>query len=98
MGKKVTGGEKTQFQPGQSGNPNGRPKKLPSLDKLLPEVLGDEADDESLIKQILVATAKRALTKGGDRAAEIILARAFGSPKQTISSDSELTITVKHES
>lgn len=96
MGKKPPIGKR--FEPGQSGNPNGRPKKLPSLDKLLPEVLGDEADDESLIKKILEATAKRALAKGGDRAAEIILARAFGAPKQTISTDSEITIVVKHDS
>lgn len=87
-----------RFKKGQSGNPNGRPKKLPSLDKLLPEILGDESDDQSLIKQILIATAKRALNKGGDRAAEIILARAFGAPKQSITTDTEITILVKHES
>jgi len=87
-----------RFEPGESGNPNGRPRKLPSLDKLLPEILGDELDNESLIKQIIVATAKRATSKGGDRAAEIILARAYGAPKQTISMDNEIVITVKHES
>ena len=90
--------EGRRFQPGQSGNPNGRPKKLPSLDKLLPEVLGDELDDNSKIRQILTKLAERALTKGGDRAAEILLARAFGAPKQTIATDGEITITVKHES
>ena len=34
----------TEFKPGQSGNPNGRPKKLPELDKLLADVLGEEKD------------------------------------------------------
>lgn len=87
-----------QFKPGQSGNPKGQPKKLPSLDRLLPEVLGDESDDDSKIKQILGKLAERALTKNGDRAAEILLARAFGAPKQTITTDSEIVITVKHES
>lgn len=79
-------------------NRKGQPKKLPSLDKLLPEVLGDEYDDNSKIKQILDKLAERALTKAGDRAAEILLARAFGAPKQTVTNDGEITITVKHES
>ena len=30
------------FKKGQSGNPNGRPKKLPELDKLLADVLGED--------------------------------------------------------
>lgn len=79
-------------------NRKGQPRKLPSLDKLLPEVLGDETEDNSKIKQILNKLAERAITKGGDRAAEILLARAFGAPKQPISMDSEITIVVRHES
>lgn len=63
-------------------NKDGRPKKLPALDKLLPEILGDESDPNSQLSKIIKAVAKRALLKGGDRAAEIILDRAFGKPKQ----------------
>lgn len=90
--------EGKRFQPGQSGNPNGRPKKLPSLDKLLPEVLGDELDDNSKIKQILNKLADQAYKKGDVRAAQILLDRGYGAPKQTIATDGEITITVRHES
>ena len=36
--------EKHKFKKGQTGNPNGRPRKLPELDKLLADVLGEEKD------------------------------------------------------
>jgi len=49
-----------KMKKGETLNPHGRPKKLPSLDKLLPEVLGDEIDDNSKIKQILAKLAEQA--------------------------------------
>ena len=73
------------FQPGISGNPNGRPKKLPKIDDLLADVLGDD-ENSGEAKAILEALVKRAKLKGGDKAAEIILDRAFGKPKQSIES------------
>ena len=36
------GGKLRRIPKGTSGNPNGRPKKLPELDKLLADVLGEE--------------------------------------------------------
>lgn len=78
----------TPFKPGQSGNPKGRPKKLPALDKLLAEVLGSPDDDDSPAKEILEALAKRA-KKGDTRAAEIILDRAYGKAKQHIEIEGE---------
>lgn len=70
------------FKKGQSGNPKGRPKKLPALDVLLDEVLGGENPDDSNAKKILDALYKQA-QKGNVRAAEILLDRAYGKPKQT---------------
>lgn len=67
----------TPFKKGQSGNPNGRPKKLPELDKLLSDI--PESDYESLISK-LFAMAK----KGNVRAAEVILDRAYGKAKETM--------------
>lgn len=75
-------------------NKSGRPKKLPEIDDLLAEVLG-QGDKARLI---LEALTKRALAKGGDRAAEILLDRGWGKPKQTITNDGEITVTVTHES
>lgn len=71
------------FKKGQSGNPNGAPKKIPQLDKLLAEVLGEEKDGVDAAKAILMALRSKA-TKGDVRAAEILLDRAYGKAKQTI--------------
>jgi len=71
------------FKPNQSGNPNGRPKKLPELDKLLADVLGEEKDGIEAAKVILMALRAKA-TKGDVRAAEILLDRAYGKSKQAI--------------
>lgn len=85
----------TEFKPGQSGNPKGRPRKLPDLDKLLASVLGHEDEDKSEAKAILEALAKKA-KKGDTRAAEILLDRGYGKAKQPMSTDGEITVTIKH--
>jgi hypothetical protein len=75
--------EPHKFKKGQSGNPNGRPKKLPELDKLLADVLGEEKDGVSAGEAILRALRAKA-TKGDVRAAEVLLDRAYGKAKQHI--------------
>ena len=85
-------GEKHQWGKGQSGNPKGRPKKIPELEKLLNEVLGDIDDKTSQFYKIIEALTKKAL-KGDVRAAEVILNRAYGQPKQAIDLKSEDGIT-----
>lgn len=72
----------TQFKPGQSGNPLGRPKKLPAIDVLMAEVLGSIDDKKSEAQAIIEALVKRAL-KGDVRAAEVLLDRGYGKAKQT---------------
>lgn len=73
--------EPYKFKPGQSGNPNGRPKKLPELDHLLAEVLGEESGNEAkAILQALLTKAK----KGDVRAAEVLFDRAYGKAKQDV--------------
>lgn len=79
------------FAKGVTGNPNGRPKKLPKLDLLLVEVLGNEDDDNSEAKQILASLLKEAKS-GNTKAAEILLDRAYGKSAQT------LDLTTKGES
>lgn len=73
----------TEFKPGQSGNPKGRPKKLPAIDILLAEVLGDEKDGITAAQAILMALRAKA-AKGDVRAAEVIFDRAYGKSKQII--------------
>lgn len=79
-----------QFKPGQSGNPKGRPPKLPELDRLLAEVLDDEKDGLTAAKAILLKLRQKAI--GGDiRAAEIILNRAYGKPKESLELKAQVT-------
>lgn len=73
--------EPHKFKKGQSGNPNGRPRKLPALDKLLANVLGAEKDGITEAERILMALQKEA-NKGNVRAAEVLLERAYGKSKQ----------------
>lgn len=75
--------EHGKFKKGQSGNPNGRPKKLPQLDVLLDSVLGESKDGVTAAEAILKALRAKA-TKGDVRAAEMLLERAYGKPKQSI--------------
>jgi hypothetical protein len=75
--------EHTKFKKGESGNPNGRPPKLPELHVLLANVLGKEGKDgQTAAEEILNALHARA-KKGDTRAAELLLDRAYGKPKQT---------------
>jgi hypothetical protein len=75
--------EHTKFKKGKSGNPNGRPPKLPELHVLLANVLGKEGKDgQTAAEEILNALHAKA-KKGDTRAAELLLDRAYGKPKQT---------------
>lgn len=69
--------KEAQFKPGQSGNPNGRPNKIPAIDKLLSDI--PESDYEKVIQALL----KKA-HKGDTRAIELLLDRAYGKAKQEI--------------
>lgn len=62
-------------------NGGGRPKKLPALDSLLADVLGEEKDGMTAAEAILKKLRQEA-AKGNLRAAEILLNRAYGMPKQ----------------
>lgn len=75
---------------GEVRNPKGRPPKLPGIDKLLDEVLGEEKDNVTAAKIVLLKLRKMAMD-GNVRAAEILLERAYGKPKQNISADVNLT-------
>jgi hypothetical protein len=78
------------FVKGKSGNPNGRPKKLPELDVLLADVLGEEKDGIEAAKAILMSLRKKAIS-GDVRASEVLLDRAYGKAKQV----NDTTLTVK---
>jgi len=83
MPSKGRGKIEPRWKKGESGNPNGRPRKLPELDKLLADVLGEEKDGISAGEVILKAIRAKA-AKGDVRAAELLLDRAYGKPKQSL--------------
>lgn len=75
--------EKGKWKKGESGNPAGRPKKIPELRELLANVLGDEKDGKTAAEAILMALRAKA-TKGDVRAAELLLDRAYGKASMNI--------------
>jgi uncharacterized protein YjiS (DUF1127 family) len=79
------------FKKGQSGNPKGRPKKLPELDALLADVLGEEnANGMQAARLVLMALRKRAFA-GDVRAAEVLLDRAWGKSRQSVDINVDLS-------
>lgn len=72
-----------QFKPGQSGNPNGRPKKLPRLDDLLSDIMGEEKDGITAAEAILKRLRQMA-TQGNIKAAEMLLDRSYGKARQPV--------------
>ena len=88
--------EHTRFKPGQSGNPNGRPKKLPDLEKLLVRVLGTEEDNKTGWEVIIEALQKKA-AKGDVKAAELLLSRGYGKAKQFVNLNHEGGVSLVFE-
>ena len=72
-----------RWKKGESGNPKGRPKKIPELKELLANVLGDSKDGKTAAEAILMALRNKAI-KGDVRAAELLLDRAYGKAKQDL--------------
>jgi hypothetical protein len=66
---------------GEVRNPKGRPPKLPNLDQLMAEILGEEKDGITAAQAILRVIRAKA-SKGDLRAAEVLFDRGYGKPKQ----------------
>lgn len=82
------------FEKGDSRiNRKGRPKKLPALDELLAEVLGEEKGGKTYAQIILNAMRAKA-AKGDTKAADILLDRCYGKAKQAIDLDIKGSIEV----
>ena len=82
MNKKGTPQNLKPFKKGGPGGP-GAPKKLPELDKLLADILGEEKDGITEAEVILKKISQMA--RSGDlRAAEVLLDRGYGKPRQSI--------------
>lgn len=71
------------WKKGQSGNPKGKPKKLPKLDELLASVMSEERNGLTAAEAVLRSLLVKA-TKGDVRAAELLLDRTFGKQRTDI--------------
>jgi hypothetical protein len=65
-------------------NGGGRPRKLPELHILLADVLGKEGKDGMTAAEEILQALHAKAKKGDTRAAELLLDRAYGKPKQTV--------------
>jgi hypothetical protein len=61
----------------------GRPKKLPSIDLIMTNVMGDEKNGITAAEAIIMKLRDMA-TKGDIKAAQLLLERAYGKAKQDI--------------
>lgn len=75
--------EPHKWQKGQTGNPKGRPRKLPELPKLLADVMGEEKDGMTAAEAILKKLRQEA-SKGNMRAIELLLKYSYGNPVQRL--------------
>lgn len=73
----------SRFKKGQTGNPKGRPPKLPKLDELLASVMSEERNGLTAAEAVLRSLLVKA-TKGDVRAAELLLDRTFGKQRTDI--------------
>ena len=72
-----------RWKKGETGNPNGRPKKLPALDLIMANVMGQEKDGITAAEAIIMKLREQA-AKGDIKAAQLLLERAYGKSKQNI--------------
>ena len=77
--------EDTQFKPGQSGNPNGRPPKAWTMSTLIEEALEEVEEQSGKPFKHLVAKRLAKMAVSGDiQAIKEINDRIDGRPKQAI--------------
>jgi hypothetical protein len=71
------------FEKGQTGNPNGRPKKLPNLDELGAQLLSEEKSGMTALEAVIKSMIHKAV-KGDTAAAKLVLDRFYGLAAQKI--------------
>jgi hypothetical protein len=87
------------MRPGRNGgklktggnNGGGRPPKLPELNVLLANVLGKEGKEGLTAAEEILNALHAKAKKGDTRAAELLLDRAYGKPKQTVDQNLKTT-------
>jgi hypothetical protein len=81
-----------RWQPGESGNPNGRPKKGYSISEMMKEMLGNKPDVKESIGSVIVAKAM----EGDMQAIKLVWEYMDGKPKQAIVGGGEDDEPIQH--
>ena len=87
-----------EWKPGESGNPNGRPKDQFSFMGILRSALAEKNAAGKSVGQRLVARYIKLGLAGNPQALEAIMARIDGKPAQslTLKGDSDAPLHVRH--
>lgn len=72
----------TRFKKGHPGGP-GRPK-LPDLKEAMARALGEQAKDGTTALDQIIEAMRRKAAQGDVKAAELLLARGFGKPRESV--------------
>jgi hypothetical protein len=78
---------KTNLKPivkGEVRNPNGAPRKLPKLDVILANVLGEENKDGKTAAEQIIEAMSRKANAGDTKAAALLLDRGWGKIKESL--------------
>jgi hypothetical protein len=78
----------------KNGNPGGGRPKLPDFDTIIAKVLSEEKDGMTAAEHILLKLRKQA-ESGNQRAAEYLLDRAYGKPRQQINASTDTNETLR---
>lgn len=71
------------FRKGQSGNPAGKPK-MPDLKEAMARALGEQTKDGTTALDQIIEALRRKAAQGDVKAAELLLARGFGKPRESV--------------
>ena len=85
MDEKVKHLKKYQWQKGQSGNPNGRPKKDFALNDHIRSLANAEDDKKVTLLQKVVETVYDEALNGNMTAVSFLADRILGKPQQSVS-------------
>jgi len=89
-------GKSTQWKPGQSGNPSGRPKQT-KFDEALKQVLANEGADGQTGAESLAESVLRHAKKGNGRMAQLLAERTGGRPQQHLTIEGMIDAKVSLE-
>ena len=97
--KNLERGKDTQWKPGQSGNPNGRPPKELSLISLIKEELEQIAEGDKTEAQLVARAIVQAARKAKVEIIKELLDRIDGPVKKKleVGDEGEITFIVKYE-